>query len=154
MKRETQMGRAAGKIVLVIDDNRDAADLIGAFAEKWGHKSFVAYDGEDGLRLARQVFPEVVFIDIAMPNIDGFQVARQLRAEAQFAKTVLIAFTGYATDEYKSKADAAGFDAFLPKPADAEDLRCALELKGEAAEKEELPAKPPLINFPQKPTTH
>lgn len=148
------MGRAAGKIVLVIDDNRDAADLIGAFAEKWGHKSFVAYDGERGLALARQISPEIIFIDIAMPDMDGFQVARQLRAEPQFANSVLIAFTGYATDEYKTRAGSSGFDAFLPKPADAEDLRCALDLKGNTSEKEHMPTNPPLMNLPQKPTTH
>lgn len=148
------MGRAAGKIVLVIDDNRDAADLIGAFAEKWGHKSFVAYDGEHGLALARQISPEIVFIDIAMPGMDGFQVARQLRAEPQFANSVLIAFTGYATDEYKARADSSGFDAFLPKPADAEDLQCALDLKGGDKNTADTPGNQVLIGTPTIPVRH
>lgn len=105
--------------ILVIEDNRDAARSLQLLLSRLGHEVAVAYDGESGLLSARDMRPAVVVSDLGLPgDIDGFALARQLRADPSFQDTYLIALSGYGQDEDRRKAEAAGFDHHLVKPVD------------------------------------
>ena len=81
--------------ILIVDDNRDAADTLAMLIESMGFRAMTAYDTPAGLKLARDISPQIIFHDIGMSGMDGYMAARQLRSEAQFAKTYLIALTAY-----------------------------------------------------------
>jgi CheY-like chemotaxis protein/anti-sigma regulatory factor (Ser/Thr protein kinase) len=102
--------------VLVIDDGRDTVITMRALLRKLGHEVAVAHDGEQGLEVAREFQPEVVFSDIGLPGIDGYEVARRLRQDARFRNTHLVAVTGYGQREDQQHAHDAGFDEHLTKP--------------------------------------
>jgi PAS domain S-box-containing protein len=104
--------------VLVIDDRRDASYPIIKFLEKEGHRVHTAFDGPSGVQTAHQYQPDVVVCDIGLPGIDGYEVARQLRADAKFGRCLLIAVTGYGQPQDKNAAHEAGFDLHLVKPVD------------------------------------
>jgi PAS domain S-box-containing protein len=112
--------RAGGapRRVLVVEDNRDSADTLRMLLELQGHEVRVAYTGPEGVRLAREWRPTVVLSDIGLPGLDGFGVARALRADAATSGARLIAVTGYGTDEDRRLARESGFDHLLTKPAD------------------------------------
>jgi PAS domain S-box-containing protein len=108
--------------VLVVEDSRDAADSLAMLLQLWGHQVRVARDGLSGLKAARSFRPQVVFLDIGLPGLDGYEVARRLRAE--FGDEVrLVAMTGYGQEEDRRRAREAGFDAHLVKPAEPELLQ-------------------------------
>jgi PAS domain S-box-containing protein len=102
--------------VLVIEDNEDAADSLREALELCGHEVEVAYTGSEGIEKARAFGPEVVICDIGLPEMDGYTVARALRADSQHARVTLIALSGYAGPEDLAKAKEAGFDGHLAKP--------------------------------------
>jgi CheY-like chemotaxis protein len=107
--------------VLVVDDNRDAAMSLGMFLEHLGHVVEVAFDGASCLSKAAEFQPEVAFIDIGLPGIDGYEVARQLRGgEGAGSKRpmLLVAVTGYGLEADRQRSASAGFDHHLVKPAD------------------------------------
>ena len=110
---------AAGKLtILVVDDNRDAADSLSKLLQAYGHDVWTAYDGLEAVDVAREKRPLVALIDIALPKIDGYQVARRL-ARDQWGRTMtLIAVTGAGLDDDREKALAAGFRYHLVKPID------------------------------------
>jgi signal transduction histidine kinase len=112
--------------VLVIEDNRDAATTLCMLLRAFGYDAAVAHSGPDGIDKARRLQPQVVLCDIGLPGMDGFAVARALRHDPAFAKTRLIAVTGYGREEDKSRALEAGFDEHITKPADAEQLLAKL----------------------------
>ena len=101
--------------VLVIDDNVDAADSLAELLELEGYEVVVRYTGLDGLAEARAQVPDVVVCDIGLPDLDGYAVARALRAELP-KQPLLVALSGYATPEDRQESKAAGFDAHLAKP--------------------------------------
>src|SRR5205823_10727443 len=109
--------------VLVVDDNRDAAKSLSLILETWGCEVRVAYDGSEALETARTYRPNVVLLDIKMPRMDGYQVARQLRREKRGDGLTLVAMTGSSQDEDRDRALEAGFDYFMIKPVDPGDLR-------------------------------
>jgi PAS domain S-box-containing protein len=111
----------AGRRVLVVDDNRDAADSMGEIVEMLGHRAEVAYDGPSALARARESSPEVVFCDIGLPGMSGYEVAKALRALAG-DRMLLVAVTGYAQPEDVRRAVESGFDRHLAKPPRAEDI--------------------------------
>jgi PAS domain S-box-containing protein len=113
--------------VLIVDDNVDAADAIAMLLELEGHEARAIYDGRQALEVARTVKPEVVFVDIGLPNIDGYEVARQLRAHCDWGDCKLVALTGYGQHEDRQRSLAAGFDHHLVKPASAEELALAVD---------------------------
>jgi CheY-like chemotaxis protein len=120
----TQKDGRKGPRVLVIEDNRDAAESLCLLLKMWGHEVEVAMTGVDGLAAARRFVPAVVFCDLGLPGaLDGLAVARQLRAEALFAGLRLVALTGSSHEEDKARARAAGFDQHLTKPVDPAALR-------------------------------
>jgi CheY-like chemotaxis protein len=101
--------------VLVVDDNRDAADSLAMLATLWGYDARRAYDGAAALRSALTNPPDVVLMDIGMPRMDGFRLARLLRRPARLVDALLVAVTGYA-DEAHRRLGAAAFDHYLVKP--------------------------------------
>lgn len=104
--------------ILVVDDNVDAAEMLAAMLELRGHGTRVAHDGPDALVAAREIHPDVIFLDIGLPGMDGYEVARQLRADPAFEVTVLVALTGWGSQDDKERALEAGFDVHLTKPVD------------------------------------
>jgi signal transduction histidine kinase/ActR/RegA family two-component response regulator len=109
-----------GLRILVADDNVDGADMMGTILVQRGHEVASAHSGEEALRLAATFQPQVAILDIGMPGIDGYELARRLRREPATRDALLVAITGWGQDEDRRRAAAAGFDAHLTKPADPE----------------------------------
>ena len=112
--------------VLVVEDNADAAELLRALLESWGHRVRVARDGLAGVRAASADTPQVGIVDIGLPGLNGYQVAERLREDASTRSMYLVAITGYGRPEDRARAHAAGFDAFIVKPLDFETLELAI----------------------------
>ncbi len=112
--------------ILVIEDNLDAAESLGAVLQLEGHSVEVAHDGPQGIARARELRPDVVLCDIGLPGMDGYEVARTLRAEPASRRPFLVALSGYALPEDQGRATDAGFDAHLSKPPVIEQLRSAI----------------------------
>jgi PAS domain S-box-containing protein len=117
----------AGFRVLVVDDNRDAADSLAMLLEMNGHDVSVAHNGEQALRLAEQVRPKAMILDIGMPDMSGYEVARRIRAQSWGADIYLTAVTGWGQKEDKARALAAGFDHHLTKPVDPDQVEACLQ---------------------------
>lgn len=115
--------------VLVVDDNRDCADLLCKLVEVWGHYSFVAYDSAAALGVARTWPLDIVFLDLGLPGISGWELARRLRAEPGMEKVQLVAVTGLSQPAELQKSHEAGLDCHLLKPVDPELLRQMLAAK-------------------------
>ena len=113
---------AGPRRVLVVDDNPDSAESLAALLSIVGHEVHQAHDGRQALELARRRVPDLVLLDIGMPGMSGHEVARRLRGDVGLRETVLIALTGYGTDEDRRASDEAGFDGHLVKPIDFEAL--------------------------------
>ena len=107
--------------ILVAEDNPDGRATLCALLELQGHEVATAEDGLRGVQKALAYHPEVAFIDIGLPGLDGYQVAQQLR-KALGHDVFLIAYTAYNQPEDRQRAYAAGFDAYLVKPVDLADL--------------------------------
>lgn len=121
---------APGSLVLLIEDNVDAAKTLGEILEMGGHRVHLAHDGATGIRLARELKPDAVLCDIGLPDVNGYEVAQALRADESLRSTKLIAVTGYAHFSDKEKAKDAGFDAHLTKPPDIGLLNALLTGRG------------------------
>jgi signal transduction histidine kinase/ActR/RegA family two-component response regulator len=112
--------------VLVVDDHDDSRTMLKLLLEQTGHEAIEAVDGIDGVQLALSRRPDVAIIDIGLPGISGYEVARRLRALPTRGRIPLIALTGYGQDEDRRRALQAGFDLHLVKPVEAERLTQAL----------------------------
>jgi len=112
--------------VLVVDDNKDAADTLGAALELMGNEVFTAYDGASALGLAQRHRPEIVLLDLGMPEVDGYEIARRLRAEPWGNQLTLVALTGWGQLGDRQRSRAAGFDQHLVKPVEPDLLRRTL----------------------------
>jgi PAS domain S-box-containing protein len=108
--------------ILVVDDNRDAADTLSALLMIAGHEVHTAYDGVQGVESALRLQPDVVFMDIGMPRLNGYEAARQLRQDARTRDILLVAVTGYGQEADRQRAREAGFDEHLVKPATGDDV--------------------------------
>lgn len=108
--------------VLVVEDNRDVAASLTALLDGMGHAVKTAYDGESAVAIAPEFEPEIAFVDLALPGIDGFEVAARLRASCNGRSLILVAFTGFGGDEVGKRLRDAGFDAHLLKPGSPEAL--------------------------------
>ena len=115
-----------GLRVLVVDDHDDSRTMLGLLLQQNGHEAIEAVDGIDAVKVALTRRPDVAVVDIGLPGIDGYEVARRLRALPNGKQTALIALTGYGQEEDKELAFKAGFDLHLVKPLDAERLARAL----------------------------
>jgi CheY-like chemotaxis protein len=110
---------AAGQLrVLIVDNDRDGANMTATLVSLWGHYALCAYDGVTGLALASAATPDVVLLDIAMPKMDGCQMAVQLRQTAGLKECFLIAVTGLGEEKNRRRCQEAGIDLFLVKPVD------------------------------------
>ncbi len=119
--------------VLVIEDNRDAADSIRMLLQHDGHDVNIAYTAQQGLERAREYQPDVIFCDIGLPVIDGYQVIQTIRQDAKLKDTFVVALTGYGREEDQKRAADAGFDLHLTKPIDYATLLKALQDATQAA---------------------
>ncbi len=113
--------------VLVVDDNRDAADSLVMLLTIWGYKVQAAYSGAEALKVATAFPPDCIFLDINMPAMDGCIVARLLRKNLKLRGVRLIALTAYSDSAHLNRILEAGFDFYLNKPADALRIRGILE---------------------------
>lgn len=125
--REQSGGTVARLRLLVIDDNRDAADTLALLLEIAGHEVQIAYDGPTGLAAAKAHLPHAVFCDLGMPGMSGHEVAATLRGGGVHPSAVLIAVTGWGAEEDRRQAQDAGFDFHLVKPADAAAIGAVLQ---------------------------
>jgi len=120
--------------IVVADDNTDASDSLAAMLRLQGHQVHTAYDGQQALATLLAVRPQVALLDIGMPGLNGYEVARRLREQPWASGVRLIAVTGWGQEHDKDDALAAGFDAHVTKPVDAETLLATLRTLAERAD--------------------
>ena len=112
--------------ILIADDNRDSADSLAMLLGLQGHDVRVAYGGQQSLEVAAEFMPEIAFLDIGMPGIDGYELARRLRQMPFTDRPILIAVTGWGRSEDKRLARDAGFDHHVTKPLEPDTLSTLL----------------------------
>jgi two-component system, chemotaxis family, CheB/CheR fusion protein len=113
--------------VLVVDDNSDAAETLRALLQALGVSEVqTAFNGPEALEAAARLRPDVVLLDLSMPGMDGYELARRMRAESWGEKALLVALTGWGQEQHRRRSKEAGFDCHLTKPADPEALRALL----------------------------
>jgi CheY-like chemotaxis protein len=108
--------------VLIVDDNVDAVTALELLLQDTGHQVRVAHTGPTGLAAALDFRPDVILLDIGLPELDGFEVAKQIRQQAALQNVVLVAMTGYGREKERQRSQEAGFDHHLVKPADFRTL--------------------------------
>jgi signal transduction histidine kinase/ActR/RegA family two-component response regulator len=108
--------------VMVVDDNVDAAQMLAALLEVQGHAVCVEYDAKGALERARRERLDVLLLDIGLPDMDGYELARALRSQHESADATLVALTGYGQSQDRKEAEQAGFDHYLVKPADMDQV--------------------------------
>ncbi len=125
--RDVPSGVSRGRRILVVDDNEDARELLAELLRSLGHEVAVAEDGPTALEQLREFAAEVAILDLGLPVMDGFELARRVREQQGPAAPRLIALTGYGLDRDLAQTRAAGFAVHLVKPVDAADLVSAIE---------------------------
>ena len=113
-------------LVLVVDDSRDCAESLALLVRLWGHEAVVAYDGPAAFEAARARTPDVVLLDIAMPKMDGYQLAHRLRQMAGSEEALLVAISGHGGEADVQRCQEAGIDCHFIKPVDPEELKQVL----------------------------
>src|SRR5262249_32816794 len=109
--------------ILVVDDNRSNATSLGVLLRALGQDVDTAHDGLTALELARRHHPDLVLLDIGLPGMEGYEVARRCQEEQVLERTMLVAMTGYGQDEDRRRSQEAGFKAHLVKPINLQDLQ-------------------------------
>jgi CheY-like chemotaxis protein len=109
--------------VLIVDDNRDTADSYATLISLWGHETRKAYDGESVLQQALAFHPHVIMLDIGLPKVDGYEVAKKLRQYQSLADVKILAVTGRATAADIQQSKDAGFDEHFTKPIQNDILK-------------------------------
>ncbi len=109
-------------LTLIVDDNRDAADMLALALESLGYETRVVYDGTEALSTVQGLEPDVALLDLGLPGIDGHELARRLRQQPALARTFMVALTGYGQQRDRERSLAAGFDVHLVKPVDIQAL--------------------------------
>jgi PAS domain S-box-containing protein len=126
--------------VLLVEDNVDAADALAMLLELLGHSVDVAHDGLAALDVMQRTRPDVILVDIGLPGIDGFELARRIRATQGGSTTLLVALTGYGRDEDRERTREAGFDYHLTKPVEIDALEGLVARFGGAGARPERPS--------------
>jgi signal transduction histidine kinase/ActR/RegA family two-component response regulator len=108
--------------LLVVDDNQDGAESLALMLRLWGHEVSLAYDGTTALKKVQAEQPDVVLLDIGLPGMDGYEVARRVRQQPELERIALVAMTGYGQDEDRRRSSEVGFDDHLVKPVDVTAL--------------------------------
>jgi len=124
--QESQVQKARARRVLIVDDNRDAADSLALFLRLAGHEVSVAYSGAQALQVAADLRPELLLLDIGMPGMNGYELAEALRRLPWSARATLVALTGWGQEEDVRRARAAGFDHHMTKPIDPAAIQALL----------------------------
>jgi len=132
--RDAEAERSNDLRILVVDDNRDAADSCAMLLELSGHRVRTAYNGTQALQLGENLLPHVVLLDIGLPDLNGYEVARRIRATPWGAKLPLVAVTGWGKEEDRERAFAAGFDHHLTKPVAPEAVASLVTTLSQAAD--------------------
>jgi DNA-binding response OmpR family regulator len=114
--------------VLIVDDDRDAADTIVGLVERCGFEAKAVYRGEDAVRETAKFLPDMVLIDLSMPGLDGYETIARIREKRPAAEIVIVAITAFSSDEHKRRAYEAGFDLFVAKPLRIKTVRELLAL--------------------------
>jgi signal transduction histidine kinase/ActR/RegA family two-component response regulator len=122
-------GPAPARRVLVVDDNRDSAESLATLLQLGGHEVATAHNGPRALEVATEFRPEVVLLDIGLPGMSGYEVARALRDRAELRGTLVVAMTGYGQDADRQRSCAAGIDHHLVKPLEPRDVRRILSVE-------------------------
>ena len=112
----------AGHRVLLVDDNPDSSEPLSLLLQAKGHQTRIAIDGATAIAVADDFRPDCVLLDLGLPRMDGYEVARRLRQRPYGADLVLVALTGWTGKEVRTKAAEAGFDYHLVKPVDWDEL--------------------------------
>ena len=128
---ELTTSKAGPARLLLVDDNREALQALALLLELEGHEVTTSDNGPDAIRMMSERHPEVAIIDIGMPGMDGFEVARQARLDSRLKNVILLALSGYASESDKSRALAAGFDSHLTKPLSLAKLESFLANRAE-----------------------
>src|SRR5262249_46799779 len=108
--------------LLVVDDNRDFANTLSMLLETFGHEVRTVYDGKAAVPAATEYHPDAVLLDIGLPGMNGYDVARELRSTPALSRMKLVAFTGYGQEEDRRRVRQAGFDFHLVKPVEVAEL--------------------------------
>ena len=114
--------------ILIVDDNIDGAQMLSLLFQSSGHQIMTAYNGNDALTIGAKFEPDYVFLDIGLPDINGYEVLRRLRQQSEMQKTIFIALTGWGSNADKRQAAEAGFDFHLTKPVDLNELDEILQM--------------------------
>ncbi len=109
--------------VLLVDDSKNLADTLAMFFRLDGFSARAAYGGSEAMAAYDEEVPDIAFIDLSMPEVDGLAVARHVRLSPTEKPTLLVALTGWEQDPFKRDAESAGFDYFMPKPVDPASIR-------------------------------
>jgi len=125
---ETEVIETTPRRVLIVDDNSDAADMLALLLQLDGHQVQAVYSSRDALERAQSFHPDIMLLDIGLPEINGYEVAERLRAMPQLKDIRLVAVTGYGRSEDRARTRAAGFDDHLVKPVEAIELKRVLEV--------------------------
>ena len=127
-RRQSARTEAADSLrILLVDDNEDAAAMLGIYLGKLGHVIHIAHDGLEALDAATEFGPEVALLDIGLPVMDGYELARRLHQAPGVGPLMLVALTGYGQESDHERSREAGFDLHLVKPVDRARLELALQ---------------------------
>jgi two-component system, OmpR family, response regulator len=130
---QTPATQPSARRILVVDDNVDVANSFVVLLSAMGHEVHAVHSGEEALKAARTLAPEVVFLDLGMPGMDGYETARNMRTEHPQQAMVLVAMTGYGPEQHEDAAGQHHFDHHLLKPVDIDVLETVLR---------DLPSRP------------
>lgn len=119
---ETTPALTPQKRIFIVEDDETLAESLARLLRKLGHEVSTAYSGADGLVRIPPFKPDVIFVDIAMPDMNGYQVARELRKMPDLDRTLIVALTGFGEDSYRQQSHQAGFDAHLVKPIGIKEI--------------------------------
>ena len=118
----------SGKVILIIDDDPEVQDLVMMFLKLRGYQGHLAKNGEEGVRIAREVRPHLILMDIMMPKMDGYEACRQIRKQNKWAKLPVIALTAKAMMDDREKCIEAGANDYITKPVDMDRLIALMQL--------------------------
>ena len=118
---------SGGRKILLVDDNVDAMEMMAFLLAEMGYEAHTTADAGNLVQMALELRPDVIVLDIGLPGVDGYELARMIKGQPQLASIRLVAHTGYGSPEDRRKAQEAGFDAHLVKPAELAELEKALQ---------------------------
>jgi CheY-like chemotaxis protein len=124
--RQADIGASGPKRILIVDDNKDAARMLGALLEQADHTVRIRFGGEDAIRAARTFEPEIAFVDIGLPDMSGYDVVRAMRADPVLRQARLVALTGWGSETDRLASLEAGFDFHVTKPATMKAINAIL----------------------------